>query len=397
MQTDEIHQFHNSRGAGIPLDMCWLLRKFYKMFKSISVLSLAVAGALFSNAAMAEEEKILYVYNWSEYVAEDTISNFEKETGIKVVYDVYDSNEVLEAKLLAGQSGYDVVGPGSDFLARQIKVGIFMPLDKTKFKNYGNLDPVQMKLLDQLDPGNAYAIPYVIGTTGIGYIPEKIAAALGTDGKVDSWDVLFKKENAEKLSQCGIAVLNAPTEVLGTALHYLNLPENSENPNDYKKAAAKLMEIRPYIRYFHSSQFITDLANSNICIALGWSGDILQGADRAKEAKNGVNVEYVVPKEGGLVYYDMLAIPSDAKHPENAHKFLDYMMHPDVMASISSYTHNATAVKPAIPMVDEAVRNDPNVYIPEDKMATKMFVNKPLSSKINKLVTTIWTKIKKGN
>ena len=345
------------------------------MLKSHYLLPLAVAGAIYSSAAFADEENVVYVYNWSEYVAEDTISNFEKETGIKVVYDVYDSNEVLEAKLLAGQSGYDVVGPGSDFLARQLKVGIFMPLDKSKLPNYKNLDPVHMKYLSELDPDNKYGIPYLIGTTGIGYIPEKIAAALGTDGNVTSWDVLFKKENAEKLSQCGIAVLNAPTEIVGTALHYLGLPENS---------------------YFHSSQFITDLANANICIAIGWSGDILQGADRAKEANNGVNVKYVIPDEGGLVYYDMLAIPADAKHPDNAHKFLDYMMRPDVMAKVSTFTHNATAVKPALPLVDEDVRNDPNVYIPEEKMATKMFVNKVLPTKINKLVTQLWTKLKKG-
>lgn len=367
-----------------------------KMLKSHYLLPLAVAGAIYSSAAFADEENVVYVYNWSEYVAEDTISNFEKETGIKVVYDVYDSNEVLEAKLLAGQSGYDVVGPGSDFLARQLKVGIFMPLDKSKLPNYKNLDPVHMKYLSELDPDNKYGIPYLIGTTGIGYIPEKIAAALGTDGNVTSWDVLFKKENAEKLSQCGIAVLNAPTEIVGTALHYLGLPENSEDPADYKKATAKLMEIRPYIRYFHSSQFITDLANANICIAIGWSGDILQGADRAKEANNGVNVKYVIPDEGGLVYYDMLAIPADAKHPDNAHKFLDYMMRPNVMAKVSTFTHNATAVKPALPLVDEDVRNDPNVYIPEEKMATKMFVNKVLPTKINKLVTQLWTKLKKG-
>lgn len=366
------------------------------LFKKFSVISLLLSSILASSTVSAEEEKILYVYNWSEYVAEDTISNFEKETGIKVVYDVYDSNEVLEAKLLAGQSGYDVVGPGSDFLARQIKANIFMPLDKSKFKNYQNLDSVQMDMLKALDPDNKYAIPYLIGTTGIGYNPDKIAQVLGTDGSISSWDVLFKKENAEKLQQCGIAVLNAPTEVVATALHYLGLPEDSTNVEDYKKAAALLLEIRPYIRYFHSSQFITDLANGDICIALGWSGDILQGADRAVEANNGVKVKYVVPDEGGLVYYDMLAIPADAKHPENAHKFLDYMMRADVMSKVSSFTHNAVAVVPAIPMVEDSVRNDPNVYIPPEKMATKMFLQKILPTKINKTITSIWTKIKKG-
>ncbi len=371
------------------------------MFKKHTVFSMVLScvmacGTAFAEDNQQEEEKILYVYNWSEYVADDTIENFEKETGIKVVYDVYDSNELLEAKLLAGNSGYDVVGPGSDFLARQIKANIFRKLDKSLFKNYGNLDPVQMKLLSELDPDNSYAIPYLVGTTGIGYNPDKIAEALGPDFKVNSWDILFKKENISKLQQCGVAVLNAPTEIIGTALHYLGLPENSTNPNDYKKAAAKLMEMRPFIRYFHSSQFITDLATGEICIAIGWSGDILQGADRAKEANNGINVKYVVPDEGGLIYYDMLAIPSDAKHPKNAHLFLDYMMRPDVMSKLSTFTHNAVAVVPAIPLVAPEVRDDPNVYIPADKMANKMFVNKVLPTEINKLVTKLWTRIKQG-
>ncbi len=361
-----------------------------------ALFSLAFAGILSSQAAMAEEEKILYVYNWSEYVTETTISNFEKETGIKVVYDVYDSNEILEAKLLSGKSGYDVVGPGSDFLARQIKAGIFMPLDKSKLPNYKNLDPNHMQLLAKLDPDNKYGIPYLIGTTGIGYNPKTVGEALGTDGEVDSWDTVFKAENAKKLSGCGIAVLNAPTEIIATTLHYLGLPEASVNANDYKKAGQKLMEIRPYIRYFHSSQFITDLANGEICLAIGWSGDILQGADRAKESGNGVTVKYVVPKEGGLVYYDMLAIPADAKHPDNAHKFLDYVMRADVMSDVSSYTHNAVAVVPAYPLVVDEVKNDPNVYIPEDKMASKMFVQQVLPTNINKLMTQLWTKIKRG-
>ncbi|MGN1356964.1 MAG: polyamine ABC transporter substrate-binding protein [Succinivibrionaceae bacterium] len=369
------------------------------MFNKHSIFSIVLSGIFATqahNVLAEQEDNIVYVYNWSEYVADDTISNFEKETGIKVVYDVYDSNEVLEAKLLAGNSGYDVVGPGSDFLGRQIKANIFRKLDKNLFKNYGNLDQNQMKLLSSLDPDNAYAIPYFIGTTGIGYNPQKIAEALGTDGNVTSWDVIFKKENISKLKQCGVAVLNAPTEIMATTLHYLGLPTNSTNPDDYKKAAAKLMEIRPYIRYFHSSQLITDLANGEICIAIGWSGDILQGADRAREANNGVTVKYVVPDEGALVYYDMMAIPADAKHVENAHKFLDYVMRADVMSDLSSFTHNAVAVVPAIPLVVPEVRDDPNVYIPEDKMASKMFINQPLPSNINKLITKLWTRIKRG-
>ena len=374
-----------------------------KMFSKRSVLTALLTCTLsfpcttaWGDGAAQEEEKILYVYNWSEYVADDTIENFEKETGIKVVYDVYDSNEVLEAKLMAGNSGYDVVGPGSDFLARQIKAGIFRKLDKSLFQNYGNLDPVQMKLLAGLDPDNSYAIPYLVGTTGIGYNPDKVAKALGGDGKITSWDALFKKENISRLGECGVAVLNAPTEIMGTALHYLGLPENSTDPKDYKKAAAKLLEMRPYIRYFHSSQFITDLATGEICVAIGWSGDILQGADRAREAGNGIKVEYVVPEEGALIYYDMLAIPADAKHPGNAHKFLDYMMRPDVMSKLSSFTHNAVAVVPAIPLVVPEVRDNPNVYIPPEKMATRMFVNRVLPPEINKLVTKLWIRIKQG-
>ena len=285
------------------------------------IVTLSLVAALMAGGAVAQEEKVLHVYNWSDYIAEDTIANFEKETGIKVVYDVFDSNEVLEAKLLAGNTGFDVVIPSSDFLARQIQAGVFMSLDKSKLPNLGNMDADVMTLLKDKDPDNSHSIPYLGGTTGIGFNPKKVAEVMGPDFKMDSWDAVHKPENHSKLSKCGVSFLNAPTEIFATVLHYTGKDSNSTNIADYKEAGKLLSTLRPYITYFHSSQYINDLANGDICVAIGWSGDVMQAAARAKDANNGVVVDYVIPKEGALVFYDMMAIPADAKHPENAHAF----------------------------------------------------------------------------
>jgi len=286
--------------------------------------------------APAPEEKVLNVYNWSDYIAEETIPEFQNRTGIQVNYDVFDSNEVLETKLLAGKTGYDVVVPSASFLERQIKAGVFMKLDRSKLTNLGNMDPEIMQRVALHDPGNEHSVPYLWGTTGIGYNPEKVKAALGTD-TIDSWSALFDPANAAKLKDCGLVMLDAPSEVFDSALIYLGKDPNSESPDDLAAAEALVMSVRPYIRYFHSSQYINDLANGEICVALGWSGDILQAQARGAEAETPVEVAYTIPKEGAIIWFDMLAIPADAPHPDNAHQFINYLMEPQIIAQSSDY------------------------------------------------------------
>jgi putrescine transport system substrate-binding protein len=242
------------------------------------IVAASLAAAVSMGSAVAQEEKVLHVYNWSDYIAEDTVANFEKETGIKVVYDVFDSNEVLEAKLLAGNTGFDIVVPSSDFLARQIQAGVFQQLDKSQLSNLKNMDADIMKLLADKDPDNAHSMPYLGGTTGIGFNPKKVAAVMGPDFKLDSWDAVLKPENLSKLQKCGVSFLNAPTEIMATVLHYMGKDPNSTNPADYKEAGKLLATLRPHIAYFHSSQYINDLANGDTCVAIGWSGDVMQAA-----------------------------------------------------------------------------------------------------------------------
>ena len=358
-------------------------------------VALSLVAAMTVGSAVAQEEKVLHVYNWSDYIAEDTVASFEKETGIKVVYDVFDSNEVLEAKLLAGTTGFDVVVPSSDFLARQIQAGVFASLDKSKLPNLVNMDPDIMKLLQDKDPDNAHSIPYLGGTTGIGFNPKKVAEVMGPDFKMDSWDAVLKPENLSKLSKCGVSFLNAPTEIFATTLHYMGKDPNSTSAADYKEAGKMLSALRPYITYFHSSQYINDLANGDICVAIGWSGDVMQAKARAEEAKNGVEVDYIIPKEGALIFYDMQAVPKDAKHPENAMAFINYLMKPDVIAKISNYVSYASGNKASLPLVDAAIRNNPNIY-PTDEMKPKMFTLKVLPQKVNREITREWTKVKTG-
>ncbi|MEX6502009.1 polyamine ABC transporter substrate-binding protein [Pseudomonas zhanjiangensis] len=362
-----------------------------KLFgKTLLALSLASAFA----GAVQAEEKVLHVYNWSDYIAEDTIENFEKATGIKVVYDVFDSNETLEAKLLSGGSGYDVVVPSNQFLAKQIKAGVFQKLDKSKLPNWKNLNPDLMKALENADPGNQYAFPYLWGTTGIGYNPEKVKAALGVD-KIDSWDVMFKPENMEKLKSCGVSMLDAPDEVYAAALHYQGLSPNPTSVDDVKKAEKLLLTIRPYVTYFHSSKYISDLANGNICVALGWSGDVFQAQARAEEAKNDVPVAYAIPKEGAASFFDMMAIPADSKHVDEAHAFLNYILTPEVIAPISNYVAYPNGNSAATPLVDEEIRNNPGIY-PTEEASKKLYTFKELNPKVQRAITRSWTKVKSG-
>jgi putrescine transport system substrate-binding protein len=344
-------------------------------------------------AAGPAEEKVLNVYNWSDYIAEDTIAKFEAATGIKVNYDVYDGNEVLEAKLLAGKSGFDVVVPSANFLERQVKQGVYRPLDKSQLKNLGNMDPGLLANLAKFDPENKHAVPYMWGTVGIGYNVDKVQAALG--GPIDSWQAILDPKNAAKLKSCGIALLDAPTDVIDSVLISLGKDPNSEKEEDLNAAEAALMAVRPNIRYFHSSQYITDLANGEICVAVGYSGDVLQARDRANEAGKGVKIAYAIPKEGAQVWMDSMAIPADAPHPGNAHLFIDFIMQPEIAAAISTYMNYATPNAKAVPLVGEKVRTDTGVYPPAEIQA-KLQPSLSESPEYQRLQTRAWTRIRTG-
>lgn len=337
-------------------------------------------------------ENVVNIYNWSDYIAEDTIANFEKETGIKVRYDVFDSNEVLEAKLLAGNTGYDIVVPSASFVARQIQAGVFQPLDKSKLTNYKNLDPDIMQILAGYDPDNQHVVPWMWGTTGVGYNVRMVKDRM-PDAPLGSWDMIFKPEVAAKFKDCGVATLDAPSEVFPTAMRYLGLPTGSQTEENLTKAEALVMGLRPSIKYFHSSQYINDLANGELCLVLGWSGDVFIARDRAGEAKNGNEIAYFIPKEGALLWVDTMAMPKDAPHAADAYKFLDYILRPEVIAAVSNFVSYANGNAAATPLVNEAIRTDPSVY-PDPETKKKLFPNVVNTPEYDRLTTRAWTRIK---
>jgi putrescine transport system substrate-binding protein len=372
--------------------------KQHAMWVALAMLCLAGCGEGGKGGGDAvgdADAKVLNVYNWSDYIAEDTVPNFEKTTGIKVAYDVFDSNELLEAKLLAGGSGYDVVVPSLSFLGRQIQAGVFQPLDRSKIPNWSNLDPEMMQRIAQQDPGNKYAVPYLWGTTGIGYNIDKIKAVFGTTDVVNSWDLVFKPENISKLKDCGVTILDTASEIVPTTLHYLGEDPNSTDPAVIAKAAAKLKQIRPYIQNFHSSQYIDALAKGTTCLVVGWSGDILQARARAKEANNGVHIGYSIPKEGALQFFDMLAIPKDAKHADAAYRFINYLLTPEVAAANTNFVSYPNPVPKSTPLVDATIREDKTIYPPPETMA-KLFGLKVMPPEVDRQYTRLWTELKTG-
>ena len=342
------------------------------------------------------EEKLLNVYNWSDYIAENTIPGFEKKTGIKVVYDVFDSNEIVETKLLAGSSGYDIVVPTLNFLGRQIQAGVFMPLDKSKIPNLANLDPEMMKRIALQDPDNKYAVPYLWGTTGIGYNVDKVKAAFGTTDVANSWDLVFKPENISKLKDCGVTLLDTPSELIPIALNYLGEDPNSHDPAVIDKAAVLLKSIRPYVTNFHSSQYIDSMAKGSTCLVVGWSGDIIQSRDRAEEAKNGVHIAYSIPKEGAPLWFDMLAIPKDAKHVDNALAFINYLLEPQVAADNSNFVSYPNINVKSTDLVKKEITGDPTIYPPDDVRA-KLFTFAIVPPEVDRQYTRIWTQLKTGH
>ncbi len=353
----------------------------------------ADAPAAAAGPAM-DAEKTLNVYNWSDYIEESVIADFEAETGIDVTYDVFDSNEVLETKLLAGTTGYDIVVPSASFLERQIKAGVFQELDKSKIPNLKNMDPEITKSIALHDPDNKHSVNYLWGTSGVGYNVDMIAKRM-PDAPLDSWRMFYDPAVVSKFKDCGVVVLDAPSEVVGTVLISLGKDANSENPEDLKAAEAVLMAIRENIRYVNSSKYIEDLANGEICLALGWVGDVLQARDRADEAGKGLTIKYNIPQEGAVMFFDMLAIPKDAKHPLNAHLFIDYLMRPEVAAKNSSFVNFANSNSASYTLVDEAVRNDPSIY-PTAEVKTKLVPDLAETPEFTRLLTRTWTRFKTG-
>ena len=348
---------------------------------------------LLSCAAQAADG--VRIYNWSDYVAPDTIKNFQADTGIKAHYDVYDSNDTLDAKLMAGRSGYDVVFPSDHYMARQIKSGALKKLDRSKIVGWENLDPVLMQVLEASDPGNQYGFPYMWGSTGIGYNVDKVKAVLGDDAPMDSWELIFNPEYLSKLSSCGVAILDNGPELLPMALHHLGLPHHSHDLEHYKQAEALLLKMRENVSYFHSSKYVGDLANGEICVAVGFSGDILQSAARAEEAGKGYKIEYVIPKEGAPIWFDLATMPADAPNEDAGYAFMSYLLKPEVAGAITNYVQYPNGNKEAMPFVEEALRTDPKVYPAQDVMG-QLYMLEAMPLNIDRVRTRIWSKVKSG-
>jgi len=359
-------------------------------------LGYGMLAAMIAASPAAGDEPRLNVYNWSDYIAPDTIPKFEAETGIKITYDVYDGNEVLEAKLLAGNSGYDVVVPSaSPFMARQIAAGVYRTLDKAKLPNSRNLDPKILELVAAADPHNAHGVPYLWSDTGIGFNEKRVLSALGEEAPLDSLALIFDPANAQKLAACGISLLDTPQEVVPATLAYLGLDPKSRDLGDLDKAFATLEKIRPYIRKFHSSQYINDLAGGDLCVALGYSGDVIQARNRASEAGKEVKIAFRVPKEGAMMSVDMLGVPADAPHPENALRFVDYLLRPTVIADITDAVWYPNPNLPATARVKPEIRDDPAVYPPED-IRRRFYVDLPAPPAYERARTRAWTRLKSG-
>jgi putrescine transport system substrate-binding protein len=359
-----------------------------------AVLSLSACGGHKGASGEGAGDKVLNLYIWSDYLAANTLSDFEKQTGIKVNVAYFDTNETLETKLLAGSSGYDIVVPTASYFERQIKAGVYMPLDKSKLPNLKNMDPQLMAKVALHDPGNAHGIIYMWGTNGIGY-NEKMIKALMPDAPLDSWRMVFDPAVASKVAKCGISVLDSPAEMMRAVYSYLGKDPNSQSPDDLVQAEAVLTKIRPYIRNINSSEYIEALANGDLCLAVGYNGDVMQARDRARDANKGVDIKYVVPKEGSILWFDMLAIPKDAPHPDSALAFMNYIMTPQVIADISNFKRYANGNLASQPLVLPAVKDDPEIY-PPPEIRQKLAVQLADSADQTRAITRVWQKFKTG-
>ncbi len=351
-----------------------------------------VAGCLLGACGTGERQaqpQVVNFYNWSDYIDDDALPAFTRETGIEVNYDVYDSNDVLESKLLAGNSGYDLVVPSNGYFEVQNGAGLFRPLDKEMIPNLDNLDPRTLAVVAAMDPENAYAVPYAWGTTGIGVNVGLVRARL-PDVDLDSWALLFDPDHARALADCGLTVLDAPDELHDILLNYLGFDPDSNDLAHLRRALGALRPIRPYVRYFHSSQYIDDLANGEICVAMGWSGDIYQAIDAADD---GSEIVYVVPREGTNLWFDLMAVPADAPNPENAYRLINHLLEPEVAAAISNFTWYAVPNVAALPLVDPEIRDDPAIYLPRARFDA-MFVTRARPPEVTRARNRLWARLK---
>ncbi|HEV8035502.1 polyamine ABC transporter substrate-binding protein [Yoonia sp.] len=354
--------------------------------------AILAAAVLAAQAGWAQEVR---VYNWSDYIDEDLLTKFEEETGFDLIYDVFDSNEVLETKLLAGGSGYDVVVPSATFLQRQIAAGAFQPLDKSQLSNIGNLWDVVSARTETYDPGGEYSINYMWGTTGLGVNIGEVTARLGEDAPINSLSLVFDPANMEKLADCGVHFLDAPTEMVPAALQYLGEDPDAKDDESLAKAEAVLSAVRPYVQKYHSSEYISALANGDICVAFGWSGDILQSRDRAAEADNGIEIAYNAPVEGALMWFDQMAIPVDAPNPEGAHAFLNFILDAQNMADASNYVYYANGNIASQELLVEDVIGDPAIY-PDAATLETLYTTTPFDARSQRSLTRMWTRVKSG-
>jgi putrescine transport system substrate-binding protein len=373
------------------------MKRMFARLSSTTVALLAATTLCWGPPAAAqEEEKVLNVYNWSDYIADDTIKNFEKETGIKVRYDNFDNNEIVHAKLVAGKTGYDVVVPSSYWAKIQADGGLLAKLDKSKIPNYKNLDPALQEQLAKLDPGNQFQVNWLWGFTTVGINVDKVKAALGSTPMPDNaWDLVFKPEYIAKLKGCGVSFLDSATEIIPAALHYLGKPAYSKNQADYAGVGPLLKSVRPYVTLFSSSGYINDMANGSICLSLGWSGDINIAKQRAIDGKTGQKLEALIPKTGGILFFDVMVIPVDAPHPGNAYKFIDYILKPEVHASITNKVFYANPNKESKKFIKPAVASDPTVFLSDADMK-KMQAPDALSNDIRRTMTRLYTGFKTG-
>jgi len=373
-----------------------MLRTFRTFYVGALFTVLCVCLVFAAPKARAAEEKVLNLYIWSDYLAPDTIDNFTKKTGIKVNVDVFDSSEVLEGKMLAGASGYDVVVPNGPILKRFISAGVVRPLDKTKLPHLATQNKDITARAAGADPGNAHGIIYMWGTTGLGYNVKKVEEILGEDAPVDSWKLILDPANAQKLAKCGIYAFDSAADIFELSLNYIGRDPHSTVAKDYEDAAAIWQKVRPSIRKFDNSEYISALANGDICVAMGYSGDVFQARDRAEEAKKGVEVAYSIPQEGAVMWFDFMAIPKDAPHPDAAHAFLDYILTPEVIGPITNEVWYANANSQAAPFVDKEILADETVY-PTKEMMGKLFPESNPTAEIERLRTRLWNRVKTGN
>ncbi len=371
------------------------MRSRARLTQQIRFAVVVAAMFLALPALVRAEERTVNFYNWSSYMAPGVLEDFTRETGIKVVYDTFDANETLETRLLAGKSGYDVVVPTAYFLQRQIKAGVFQKLDKSKLPNLANAWPIVTVRLATYDPGNQYGANYMWGTTGIGYNVKMVENILGRGAKIDSWDIVFKPENLAKFKDCGVHMLDSPDDIFPAALNYLGLDPNSTKQADLEKAADLVSKIRPYVRKFHSSEYLSALATGEICLVVGWSGDIMQARSRAAEAKNGIAIGYAIPKEGAQMFFDNLAIPADAKHVKEAYELIDFLYRPDIAARNSNFLSYANGNLASQKLIDPKILNDRNIY-PDGATFAKLFVITARDPATQRIINRLWTRVKTG-